>query len=186
MHCETVYASLQEYVDGQLSPAETQAVEDHLATCAACRAELALLRQVDNALAQQPILEAPADLTARIMAQVRATAQATARLPAPAPPPSPFRLRWQDAAISAAFAWAAVTILVALFLLWPPDVAPPQALLQEAWWTWVPRADRLWHTARLEPAHVVGMLSGLCIAGAAAASAAVLARQCLKWTATRP
>ena len=180
MHDETLHERLQEYVDGQLAPAETQAVEDHLATCAACREELALLRQVDDALARQPILAEPADLATRIMAQVRATAQPTAQLLVNSQDPSPFRLRWEDAAVSAAFAWAMVTVLVALFALWTQDVTPVGELLEQAWWTWAPQVERLWYTARLGPEHAIGMLGSLGVAVAMAACAAVLARQYLR------
>jgi anti-sigma factor RsiW len=167
MHNKTPHRGLQEYVDGQLGQAEAKAVEDHLATCAACREELALLRQVDDALARQPILAEPADLTARIMAQV-------AQLPAP------FRLRWEDAAVSAAFAWAAVTALVALLTLWTQDVTPVGDLLERAWWRWAPQVERLWYTTRLGPEHAISLLGGLGMAAAAAASAAVLAQQYLR------
>ncbi|UCC65771.1 MAG: zf-HC2 domain-containing protein, partial [Anaerolineae bacterium] len=56
MPCEEIRAKLQEYLDGGLSPGEALAVEAHLARCAACREELTLLCQVDEALAAWPVL----------------------------------------------------------------------------------------------------------------------------------
>jgi len=173
MNCESISTRLQEYVDGQLAPTELQDLEDHLATCAACRADLSLLVQVDETLAQMPVLPEPEDMTAQIMARVHAST--------PAQPVAPFRLRWEDAAVSAAFAWAAVAALAVLILLSVQGATPPQVLMQQAWWTWSARFDRLWHALQLEPVYLVGALSGLCTAGAVAASAAVMARQCLTW-----
>jgi putative zinc finger protein len=45
---------LSPYADGQVSPAERQAVEAHLVDCADCRAELASLRALKGALARLP------------------------------------------------------------------------------------------------------------------------------------
>jgi len=39
--CEDVFRRLDDYVDRELSPAETRLVEEHLATCSACAAEYA-------------------------------------------------------------------------------------------------------------------------------------------------
>ena len=171
MNCESITTHLQEYVDGQLAPVDVQSIEDHLAVCPACRADLALLMQVDEALAQMPVLPEPEDMAAQIMAQVHALT--------PVQPIAPFRLRWEDAAVSAAFAWAAVAALAMLFVLSAQGAPPPQVLLQQAWWTWSARIDRLWHALQLEPAYVIGVLSGLFVAMAVAASAVVTARQCL-------
>jgi len=173
MNCELITTHLQEYVDEQLAPAETQRLEDHLAVCADCRADLALLSEVNETLAQMPVLPEPEDMTAQIMAHVRALT--------PTQPVSPFRLRWEDAAVSAAFAWAAVAALAALFVLSAQGATPPQVLLQQTWWTWSARFDRLWYALQLEPVYVIGALSGLCTAAAVAASAVVMARQCLAW-----
>jgi anti-sigma factor RsiW len=184
MHSETAHTNLQEYVDGQLTPAQTLAIEDHLATCAACRQELSLLRQVDETLAQQPVLQEPADLTAQIMARVRAATPVQVRLPWL--PWRAIQTYWADAAVSAAFAWAAVTVLIAPSVLWPQHVMPLEEQLQQAWWTWVPRIERMWHIVRLDAVPLTGVLSSLCVAAATAALAAILTRQCLGWTTSRP
>jgi len=165
MHCEAVRDNLQAYLDGQLPPDETQAIETHLETCGACAEELALLRQVDDALATVPVLEEPQGLALQVMARVRAEPLPT------------FRLRWEDAVVSIAFAGAATAPMVVLLLLWPQDSTLPAAYLQRLWWTWIPKLDRIWYTVQAQPIYVIGALSGLCAAAVMAMSAGLLARQ---------
>lgn len=75
---EAIREQLGAYAFGDLSPAEHALVRDHLATCAACRAELADLRA---ALAALPLvleeLTPPASLRDRIEASVLADLAAT-------------------------------------------------------------------------------------------------------------
>ena len=54
-----VQGGLQAYLDGALPPDATRAVRAHLDGCAECRAELALLREVDGALRAWPVLPEP-------------------------------------------------------------------------------------------------------------------------------
>jgi anti-sigma factor RsiW len=171
MLCKDVQKQLQQYLDGQLGPVESQAVDAHLTACVTCQQELALLRQVDDALATLPLLEEPAGFTARAMAQVRATKKA------PSQPLPAFRLWWEDTVISFAFAGAMTTVLLALSLIQPQHVSTVKALLQQAWWTGLQELDLLWHTMQIEPAYVMWGLSALCVAAAATASAIVLLRQ---------
>jgi anti-sigma factor RsiW len=171
MNCESASERLQEYVDGQLAGFERQELEAHLESCAACRSELALLAQVDEALAQLPVLPEPQDLHAQIMAQVRTSPHLQ--------PLAAFRLRWEDAAISAAFAWAAVAALALSFYLLTQEATPPRALLYQAWWTWMARLDRLWHLLQPEAVYLAGTFSSLCVAAAVAAGAVALTRYCL-------
>jgi anti-sigma factor RsiW len=163
MRCEFVRGLLQEHLDNQLPPTEAQGVQAHLAACAACRKELALLRQVDAALATLPVLDESADFTARVMARVNISPV--------------FRLRWEDAVVSFAFAWAVMGVLFAFALLGSQDVSAAGVFLQQAWWTLLPELDRLWHIVQMEPAYAVWGLSSLCAAVVAAASAVVLVRQ---------
>lgn len=172
MCCEAVQEQLQEYLDGQLPPAEARAVGAHIDACAACQEELALLRQVDDALATLPVLEEAAGFTARVMAQVRTTEARPSPVPLPA-----FRLRWEDSVVSFVFAGTMMMVLLAFSLLEPQHVSTAGAFLQRIWWTLLPELGRLWHTARMEPAYAVWGLSSLCVAAAAAASASVLVRQ---------
>jgi len=164
-------AQLQEYLDGRLSPSGARAVAAHLAVCAACRARLASLRHVDEALATWPLLEEPVDFTARVMAQVRAAGAG----PAPATLPA-FRLRWEDAVASLAFAGGMAALLLVFSLLPPQYVLAARAWLERSWWTLLPELDRLWHAARLEPVYAVWGLSSLGVAAAAAGSAVALLR----------
>lgn len=59
---------------GDLPPAEEATVRRHLEACPACRAELAQLEAVVQALRTTPELEPPSWLATRIMARVRETA----------------------------------------------------------------------------------------------------------------
>lgn len=59
---------------GDLPPAEEATVRRHLEACPACRAELAQLEAVVQALRTTPELEPPPWLASRIMARVRETA----------------------------------------------------------------------------------------------------------------
>jgi hypothetical protein len=101
MRCETARERLRECLDGQLPPP----VKAHLDGCASCRVEWVWLRQVDDALATLPLSEEPADFTARVMAQVQT---AEANRPPVLSPASKLAhiLRWEDAVMSFAFAWA--------------------------------------------------------------------------------
>ncbi len=167
MRCKDPQMPLQEYLDGQLAPPQVQAVEAHLAACPACQQRLALLRQVDDALATWPLLAEPADFTARVMADVQ---QAASPLPT-------FRLRWEDPVASLAFAWSMAALLWAFSLLQPHQLAAAGAFLERLWYTWLPALDRLWQEVRIQPLYAVWGLFSLSVAAAAAASAVVLWRQ---------
>ncbi len=103
MHCFDVQLELEAYADGELEPEQAALLELHLVNCGACRAELARLQTVVEALESWPLVVEPARLTNRIMAQVSTR-----------PTMPHFRLRWSDLAISlaggglvfvVAFAW---------------------------------------------------------------------------------
>lgn len=89
MRCLDAQTALDTYVDGELSPEQTERLEAHLAGCAECRAELTYLQVAEEAVETWPLATEPADLTARVMAQVKP------RLEKPR-----FRLRWSDVAVS--------------------------------------------------------------------------------------
>jgi anti-sigma factor RsiW len=91
MHCHDVQVELETYVDGELGPERAALLERHLAICDDCRAELARLQAVMDALETWPLVAEPSRLTARVMARVR---------PRPAMPR--FRVYWSDLAISLA------------------------------------------------------------------------------------
>jgi anti-sigma factor RsiW len=127
MCCFEVQVELEAYVDGELSPERTALLEQHLAGCEGCRAELARLQAVVAALESWPLVAEPAELTARVMAQVRprpgvspsaalpSTMLGTGRTGAGGSPVLPgFRIHWSDLAISLAGA----SLVFAATLLW--------------------------------------------------------------------
>jgi hypothetical protein len=62
---------LPAYCGGDLEPAECSRIEAHLASCPACRADLADLRITLRLIRSVPEIEPPTWLTARIMAHLR-------------------------------------------------------------------------------------------------------------------
>jgi predicted anti-sigma-YlaC factor YlaD len=107
MHCHDLHTLLQHYVDGSLEPAQVARLENHLATCDGCRTGLARLRTVEQALESWPLVLEPADLTARVMAQVKSH-----------PRTPPFRLRWTDLLLSVAGAGVMAGTGLAVTALW--------------------------------------------------------------------
>lgn len=163
MCCEDTRSRWQEYLDGLLPPGEAQEVAAHLETCAACRRGFELLRQVDLALATQPVLEEPMHFTAQVMAGVRAMETRPV-----------FRLHWEDVMVSLASAWTMVIVLFALSLFGFQDALGIQVILEQVWWTWLPAFDPLWHAVLPEPLYAVWALASLCVAVATAVSAIAL------------
>jgi hypothetical protein len=71
-HCpESIRA--QDYLDGELVPAEREAFEAHLATCAICEGELAAYRRVFGVLAHLELWDPGPGLVDRVMAEVGPT-----------------------------------------------------------------------------------------------------------------
>lgn len=118
MRCLNAQTVLETYVDGELDPKQAKRLKTHLAECAECRAELAYLQTAEKAIETWPLIAEPADLTARVMAQVKP------RLERPR-----FRLRWSDVAISLAGA-AAVAIALPLWQILTPANSWTQSLRQ--------------------------------------------------------
>lgn len=73
--CERAWELLSQQLDGPLSPQERQELEEHLASCPACRNDREELIQMDQALRGLGEMEAPAGFTQRVMDQVRAESQ---------------------------------------------------------------------------------------------------------------
>ncbi len=69
MNCRAAGRELVGYLDGALSGAEHARVRGHLESCAACRKELEIYRQLTVSLAQMEPVAPPADLAARIRLQ---------------------------------------------------------------------------------------------------------------------
>lgn len=73
--CERAWELLSQQLDEPLSPQEKQELEEHLAACPACRRDQEELEQLDQALRNLEDIQAPADFTQRVMAQVQQEAQ---------------------------------------------------------------------------------------------------------------
>ena len=114
MHCLDVQVELEAYVDGELSPERTALLEQHLAGCEGCRAELARLQEVVAALETWPLVVEPAQLTDRVMARVRQR-----------PTLPGFQIHWSDLASSLAGA----SLVFAAALLWRDLVSTGLAYL---------------------------------------------------------
>ena len=71
MHCENVQEQLYRFVAGDLPVADRQAVQAHLAECAACRAKLAELDAVAGVVASTPTPPIPSGFASRVMAAAR-------------------------------------------------------------------------------------------------------------------
>jgi anti-sigma factor RsiW len=70
MRCREVQPLLSDFIEDQLPPATTRQVLAHLEHCAECQYKCRALRQVIAALEVFPVVAEPADLTARVMAQI--------------------------------------------------------------------------------------------------------------------
>ena len=64
--CRDVRERLDAYLDRELSPAESAAVRDHVATCAECRERVAAREALGKLVRRAPYYPAPAALTERI------------------------------------------------------------------------------------------------------------------------
>lgn len=69
--CERAWELLSQQLDEPLSPQEKQELEEHLAACPSCRKDKEELEQMDQALRNLGEIQAPADFTQRVMAQVQ-------------------------------------------------------------------------------------------------------------------
>jgi anti-sigma factor RsiW len=111
---------LNSFIDGELSPAEQQSIEQHLATCHACTLRILSTTQLKAATARAGQRFAPPpEALARLTAQLRA--QQTTPEGSPKANPTPKAPTQKTARIytirSAAWAALAATILLAISLL---------------------------------------------------------------------
>jgi hypothetical protein len=83
-----------DYVDGTLSEPDRRALDEHLASCARCRSEVALAADAGTALASLAQVPAPGGVADGALREAR-------RAAVPAPPPAWFRW-WAVAAVAAA------------------------------------------------------------------------------------
>ncbi len=71
MNCQEVQPTLSEYIDKSLDAIRMKAVETHLCSCAACRAEVQSLIDCIYQVAELPVFEPPLGFAQRVMAHVR-------------------------------------------------------------------------------------------------------------------
>lgn len=77
--CETIRQRLSALIDGDLTPGERRALEEHLNGCAACEAETRAMRETSEALRNLPRAEPPPDMIARIERAIDGTGSRRAR-----------------------------------------------------------------------------------------------------------
>ena len=109
MDCEAAYIALSQQLDGELSPQETQELQEHLAQCPHCRALQAELSALSAALRDDPVA-VPAALKESVLAHLPPQTQAAK------PPVSIHWRRWG--------AMAAAAVIVVGSALWfrnPPS-----------------------------------------------------------------
>ena len=92
MSCQQTPEIVADHLDARLSPQARQAVEQHLAGCADCRAEVALLTPVQNMLSTWQDEPVPAWDHGQAQAQTHITQRHRHSLPR-----RPGRLSWQNA-----------------------------------------------------------------------------------------
>jgi len=70
--CNHIESMLTEYLSDELGPLERAIVDEHLAECLACRAELAAAREIGGGVAAMPTVNCPDHLSRDILAAVDA------------------------------------------------------------------------------------------------------------------
>jgi hypothetical protein len=113
MNCNQINTLLGAYHDHELSDGDRARVEEHLAGCEACRAELAELRRTTELVASLPRHEAPPVVGERVRADVRRTASARRRATA-----------WRWLSVGGWIAAAATLLIVLRTAGWDPRLSP--------------------------------------------------------------
>lgn len=131
MTCQVARQWIQDSLDGTLLPADLEALQGHLETCAACAADHARLREAVSALESLPPVTAPAELLSRLAPELDALSQASAK---------PARRRaWAWVPTGAIAAGLLVALALTQFQPGPPSDAdlvamePPSAELILEW-----------------------------------------------------
>lgn len=114
MECRQVQDKLAEYQVGLLDANERATIEAHLASCEACRTELAALARVGELITLVPEAAPERDLWPEVAARLQ---------PRRKKAPSWLALRWRPVAAAATLA-AATAILLIAFLPGPTTVPP--------------------------------------------------------------
>jgi anti-sigma factor RsiW len=93
MKCDRARGLLSAALDGELEPAESEALDRHLAGCPACAAERDRLSAVRTAFRALTPAAPPCDLAGAVMERIRAGEAGEPGRPAPAPVPASLRRR---------------------------------------------------------------------------------------------
>jgi len=109
MKCTRASRLIQLYVDGRLAPHVLAPLEEHLASCAACRAELEALEAVCATLTDVPMEPEPQNITALVLTRVATYEAQQAR-----ERERQFSLRWEDTLLAALLASVATLCFVLL------------------------------------------------------------------------
>jgi len=138
MNCEVFKSQLDAYVDGGLSDADTRAMDQHCASCAACAEELRVLRAIlGNAAALPKEIPPSRDLWVDIAPRLRASRAPARRA----------RIRivgWRTAALLTA---AALVAVVRLAQMAGPVPSSGNAV-PNGWTAQVEAADRVYTDAK--------------------------------------
>ena len=126
MSCARARTWMQLYLDGRLDVDRLARLQGHLAGCAACREELAVLEVIWQGAVEQGVVGPPMDVTGAVMARIADLEERRAAVGAA----RRFAFAWADAVLAAILA----TLATALFLVFQPSlrrlssVAASQAL----------------------------------------------------------
>ena len=119
--CRRLRLALVDFADGALAPAEARRVEAHVAACATCRDDLAIMRGLTTGLRDPSLPEPPEDFWRQqrqaIMRQVR-------QVPEPAAARAPW-WRWQ---FVGAVATAALALVVTRTVFLPATPSMSRAI----------------------------------------------------------
>src|SRR6266436_7659577 len=75
MNCEEVQKQLSDLLDKSLDIERAQEIQDHLAACSPCSAEMASLAEYQHLVSNLPTIEPPVGFTAGLMAKIREAVQ---------------------------------------------------------------------------------------------------------------
>ena len=103
--CESICYLLSPYIDNMLSDEESDIVREHIANCASCREELAMMQSIQTVTKQLPDIEVSADFHKNLMEKIKAEGKTEKR----------YAIPWKKAAGFVAAA-AVVALSVVSFL----------------------------------------------------------------------
>jgi len=114
MRCRKVRSFLSAYCSGELDRRHNRAVSEHLLTCAACRREEAVYRQMVEAVAEVPQMGITEDFNSRLLNRIAQERFAETRTKAYMPKPAPLFLWRRVAPVLATFCLAVFVVFSGL------------------------------------------------------------------------